>query len=69
MAIRISVDLRPFGAGEPETIGILEIGNRDAIGELCDYDYRFAGQRGMACFGSGPGMSCAPTIGGTASGR
>ena len=42
MAIRVTVDLRPFGAGEPETIGILEIGNRDAIGQICDYDYRFA---------------------------
>ena len=53
MAIRISVDLRPFGAGEPETIGILEIGNRDAIGELCDFDYRFAGpaRDGLLRFG------------------
>ena len=42
MAIRVTVALRPFGAGEPETIGILDIGNRDATGELCDYDYRFA---------------------------
>ena len=42
MAIRVTVDLRPFGTGEPETIGILDIGNRDAIGQICDYDYRFA---------------------------
>ena len=42
MAIRVTIDLRPFGAGEPETIGILEIGNRDATGAVCDYDYRFA---------------------------
>ena len=42
MAIRVTVDLRPFGTGEPETIAALDIGNRDAIGELCDYDYRFA---------------------------
>ena len=42
MAIRVTVELRPFGASEPETIAVLEIGNRDATGEVCDYDYRFA---------------------------
>ncbi len=53
MAIRVTVELRPFGAGEPETIGILDIGNRDATGELCDYDYRFAapGRDGLLRFG------------------
>ena len=42
MAIRVTVELRPFGTGEPETIAALDIGNRDAIGQICDYDYRFA---------------------------
>ncbi len=42
MSIRVTVALRPFGTGEPEAIGILEIGNRNARGEVCDYDYRFA---------------------------
>ena len=53
MAIRVTVDLRPFGAGEPETIGILDIGNRDAIGQTCDYDYRFAApaRDGLLLFG------------------
>ena len=53
MAIRVTVDLRPFGTGEPETIGILDIGNRDAIGQICDYDYRFAapGRDGPLTFG------------------
>ena len=54
MAIRVTVDLRPFGAGEPQTIGILEIGNRNATGELCDYDYRFAAQTPGAPLRFGP---------------
>ena len=44
MSIRVTVDLRPFGAGEPETIAVLEIGNRNATGDICSYDYRFAAQ-------------------------
>ena len=53
MAIRVTVELRPFGAGEPATIGILDIGNRDAIGQICDYDYRFGapGRDGLLRFG------------------
>ncbi len=41
MAIRVTVELRPYGTGEPETIAVLEIGNRDLSGQICDYDYRF----------------------------
>jgi hypothetical protein len=44
MSIRVTLALRPYGTGEPETIGILEIGNRNATGDVCDYDYRFTAQ-------------------------
>jgi len=44
MSIRVTVALRPYGTGEPETIALLDIGNRNATGEVCDYDYRFAAQ-------------------------
>ena len=54
MAIRVTLDLRPFGAGEPETIAALDIGNRTAIGELCDYDYRFGAQTPGAPLRFGP---------------
>ena len=39
--IRATVDLIPYGIGTSEVIGLLEIGNRQATGDLCDYDYRF----------------------------
>ena len=41
MSIRVTVELRPYGTGDPERIAVLEIGNRDPSGQTCDYDYRF----------------------------
>ena len=41
MSIRVKADLSAYGAGAPETIAVLDIGNRDALGRVCDYDYRF----------------------------
>jgi hypothetical protein len=42
MSIRIKADLSPYGAaGDAETIAILDICNRAATGNICDYDYRF----------------------------
>jgi len=41
MSIRVTVDLRSGEVGPAETIGVLDIGNRSSIGQLCDFDYRF----------------------------
>ena len=41
MSIRVRADLSACGVGGPETIAVLDIGNRDARGQVCDYDYRF----------------------------
>lgn len=39
--IRLTAEQFAGGAGNTETIGVLEIGNRSATGQTCDYDYRF----------------------------
>ncbi len=54
MSIRVTVALRLYGTGEPETIAVLDIGNRDAVGQTCDYDYRFAAQTPDAPLRFGP---------------
>jgi len=41
MAIEVTVNLKPYGRGEPEAIATLKIGNRTEHGEICDYDYCF----------------------------
>ena len=42
--IRVNVDLVPFGLLDPLAIATLEIGNRNAHDEICDYDFRIGAQ-------------------------